>query len=48
MLIATMMSYVAGADVWQSACIGGISAGLQISRIGNIPLQKKELLDCLS
>jgi sugar/nucleoside kinase (ribokinase family) len=47
MLISTMMSIVAGGNVWQAACIGGVASALQISRIGNIPLQKNELLDCL-
>ena len=47
MLISTMMSIVAGGNVWQSACIGGVASALQISRVGNIPLQKDELLDCL-
>lgn len=47
MLISTMMSIVAGGSVWQAACIGGVASALQISRVGNIPLQKNELLDCL-
>ena len=47
MMMSTMLGFVAGADVWQAACIGGVSAALQISRVGNVPLQKNELLDCL-
>ena len=47
MMMSTMLGFVAGADVWQAACIGGVAAALQISRVGNIPLQKNELLDCL-
>ena len=47
MLISTMMSNVAGGNVWQAACIGGVASALQISRLGNIPLKKNELLDCL-
>ena len=47
MMISTMLGFVAGADVWQAVCIGAVSAGLQISRVGNIPLQKNELLQCL-
>ena len=47
MLISTMMSYVAGANAWEAACIGGLASAIQISRLGNLPLQSKELLDCL-
>ena len=33
-----------GANIWQSAYLGSIAAAIQVSRIGNIPIQKEELL----
>jgi rfaE bifunctional protein kinase chain/domain len=47
MLVATAMSIASGADIWASACLGSLAAAIQVSRIGNTPLQYKELISNL-
>ncbi len=48
MLVAGAMMLAAGGSPWQAAFLGSIAAGIQISRIGNMPIQTAELLDTLS
>ena len=35
----------AGIDVWESAYIGALAAACQVSRVGNAPLTRKDLID---
>jgi rfaE bifunctional protein kinase chain/domain len=42
-LAAAGMALVSGGNVWENAYIGTISAALQISRLGNIPLRQSDL-----
>ncbi len=44
LLIVSSLSYILGANIWESAYLGSLAAALQIDRIGNIPIQKSELL----
>jgi len=44
LLTCSSMATAVGATVWQSAYLGSIAAAIQVSRIGNIPIQKEELL----
>ena len=44
MLIASAMSLSCGASIWEAAAIGSIAAAVQVSRVGNIPIQTDELL----
>jgi rfaE bifunctional protein kinase chain/domain len=44
LLIASALTLVAGGDIWESALIGAIAAGIQVSRIGNIPLTSDEIM----
>ncbi len=46
-LAAAGMSLVAGGNIWENAYIGSVSAALQISRVGNIPLRHSDLVDVL-
>ena len=44
LLITSSLSLACGANIWEAAFLGSLSAGIQISRVGNIPLKAKELL----
>jgi bifunctional ADP-heptose synthase (sugar kinase/adenylyltransferase) len=41
---AASMALCANADIWHAAYLGGIAAALQISRIGNMPIEMKDIL----
>ena len=43
LLISSAMALSVGADIWESAYLGSLSAGIQISRLGNVPLNLQEL-----
>lgn len=47
MLITGAMALACGAKIWESAALGSIAAAIQVSRVGNLPLQSTELLDQL-
>jgi rfaE bifunctional protein kinase chain/domain len=38
------MALRVGADIWQSAYLGGLAAALQVSRLGNIPLTVSDIV----
>ncbi len=44
LLTCSAMALCVGADIWQSAYIGSLASAIQISRVGNIPINKEELL----
>ena len=44
LLACSSMSLAVGSDIWQSAYLGSLSAAIQVGRIGNIPIQKEEIL----
>ncbi len=44
MLISSALTLVSGGSIWEAAIIGSISAAIQVSRVGNMPLQIDELL----
>lgn len=43
LLTTASLAMAAGADVWQAALLGSIAAGVQVGRIGNIPVTAKEI-----
>ena len=47
MLVAGAMTLAAGGTPWQAGFMGSIAAGIQISRVGNKPIQTAELLSVL-
>ena len=47
MLIASSLSMAISNDIWISALFGSMAASIQISREGNIPIQKNEILGLL-
>lgn len=48
MMITSLLSHSSGADGWVSACLGSVASAIQVGRLGNVPLQKQDLLDSLS
>lgn len=44
MLITSAMSLSCGSNIWEAACLGSIAAGVQVSRVGNTPITKDELI----
>jgi rfaE bifunctional protein kinase chain/domain len=44
LLAAAALALTAGASVWECAYLGSVAAALQVSRIGNTPLKKNELV----
>lgn len=47
MLITAGMALAARADAWEAAALGSIAAGIQVGRIGNLPLTREEVLRAL-
>jgi rfaE bifunctional protein kinase chain/domain len=45
LLITSSMALACGANIWESALLGSLAAAIQVSRVGNIPLQLNELLE---
>ena len=44
LLITSILSYASGGNIWESSLLGSLSAGIHVGRVGNIPLEVKELL----
>ena len=47
MLISSSMALALGANIWEAGLVGSVSAALQISQIGNNPLNLSEILQVL-
>ena len=47
LLISAAMSIASGASIWEAAYIGSISSALQVGRVGNIPLSRKDLIEII-
>lgn len=48
LLTCASMANVVGANIWESSYLGSLAAAIQVSRIGNIPIKKEELLKEIS
>jgi rfaE bifunctional protein kinase chain/domain len=48
MLVASAMSLACKASIWEAAVIGSIAAAIQVSRVGNIPIQSNELFSAIT
>ena len=48
LLTCSAMALCVGANIWESAYLGSVAAAIQVSRVGNIPINKIELLNELS
>ena len=47
MLICSAMSLVSKGNIWESAYLGSLCSAIQVSRVGNTPIKKSELLKIL-
>ncbi len=48
LLISSALTIASGGNIWEATIIGSLAAAIQISRIGNTPLQRKELIEGLT
>lgn len=48
LLITSAMALSCGSTIWEAACLGSLAAAVQVGRVGNTPLNSKELLRELS
>ena len=46
-LIVSSLSLACSANIWEASLLGSYAASIQVSRIGNIPISKQELLSIL-
>ena len=46
MLATAVLANCSGASIWEAGYLASIAAAIQVSRAGNIPLQREELLSC--
>jgi bifunctional ADP-heptose synthase (sugar kinase/adenylyltransferase) len=44
MLVACAMALASGSDIWQASFLGSLAAGVQVSRVGNIPIKDEDLI----
>lgn len=44
LLTCSSMALCLGASIWESAYLGSVTASIQVSRVGNIPINKDEVL----
>lgn len=44
MLVVTSMALAAKANLWEASLLGSLAAAVQVSRVGNIPLEPHDLL----
>ena len=44
LLTCSSMALCVGATIWQSSYLGSVASAIQVSRLGNIPIKKDELL----
>jgi len=47
MLVASSMALCCGATIWEAGYLGSLAAGIQVSRLGNIPISSAELISAL-
>jgi rfaE bifunctional protein kinase chain/domain len=45
LLITSSMALCSGADIWEAAYLGSLAAAIQVSRVGNTPLQLHEIIE---
>jgi len=43
LLIASALTLACGGDIWEAACLGSLAAAVQVGRVGNTPIQHREL-----
>jgi len=48
LLTCSSMALAVGGDIWQSSYLGSLAAAVQVSRLGNVPIKKEEILQELN
>ncbi|SFV50942.1 ADP-heptose synthase / D-glycero-beta-D-manno-heptose 7-phosphate kinase [hydrothermal vent metagenome] len=48
LLTCSSMALAVGADIWQSSYLGSLAAAVQVSRLGNVPIKKEEIIQELN
>ena len=43
LLIAAALALASGGSIWEAACLGSLAAAVQVGRVGNQPIQAREL-----
>lgn len=43
MMVVSVLAYVSGANIWETALLGSLGSAIQINKIGNTPISIKEL-----
>ena len=44
LITSALKALASGGNIWEAACLGSLSAAVQVGRIGNKPLRIKELM----
>jgi rfaE bifunctional protein kinase chain/domain len=44
LLITAALTLACGGNIWEAACLGSLSAAVQVGRVGNTPIKTSELL----
>ena len=47
LLITTSLAIKSGLDIWNASLLGCVAAGIQVSRVGNIPITSYELINSM-
>lgn len=47
MLVTAGMALACGGSIWEAAVLGSLSAAIQVDRVGNLPISRKDLLHYL-
>ena len=48
MLVMSALAIISGGNIFESAVLGSLASGIQISRIGNIPIKFEEIINEIS
>ncbi|NEO82890.1 MAG: adenylyltransferase/cytidyltransferase family protein [Spirulina sp. SIO3F2] len=48
LLIASSLTLASGGRIWEAACMGSLAAAIQVSRLGNVPIQAEEVFQELA
>ena len=47
MLATASLALISGANLWEASLLGNIAAFLQVSRVGNVPIQSQEIAEVI-
>ena len=48
MLVASGLCLAAGGTIWAASALGSYAAAIQVSRLGNIPIDKNDLIELIN